>query len=520
MDALYFTLFGLVSVVIGFGLGWLFVRRLMRSKLRNVEREVRSIREDAVKEAESDKKEKLIEVKEEWYRQKEEFEEQTKNVRLRLQNEQDQIRAKDKHIEQKADLIDKKEQEVLRFEKKIKDLESDLSTKHQKLELLIEEHNLKLEHVANLTPAEAKEILMNNMVERAQQEAAQTIRDIKEQAEISAKDQARKIVLSAIERTAVDHYSESTVSIVRLPGDEMKGRIIGRDGRNIRSFESATGVDVLIDDTPCVIVISSFDSIRREIARLSLEKLVMDGRIHPGRIEDVVEKSRSDFEENIVGIGEEALFETSVHGVHPDIIRAIGRMKFKTSVGQNLLNHSIEVAHLAGIMAAELGLDVNLAKRAGLLHDIGYVVEKNLDTPHTIAGVEFARRYNEGPVVQNAIQSHHESVPPEHPICVLVATANQLSLSRPGARRKTLETYINKLSRLEEIIDAFDGVSKSYVIQAGREVRIMVNHELVSDADCNQLADEVVRRVEQEIQYPGQIKINLIREVRAIGMAK
>jgi ribonuclease Y len=367
---------------------------------------------------------------------------------------------------------------------------------------------------------DAKKMLMENMVQEAKQEAAQTIKEFRDQAKAEAKKEAQRVVVQAIQRTAGDHSVETTVSVLNIANDEMKGRIIGREGRNIRAFEAATGIDVIVDDTPEAVILSGFDPFRREVARVALERLLADGRIHPARIEEVVEKVKKELEEEVIKIGENACLEVGIHNVHPEIIKLLGRMKYRSSYGQNVLQHSIEVAYLCGIMAAELGLDPHLAKRAGLFHDIGKTVERNVEGPHALLGYEVAKKFREHPVVANAIGAHHEDIEMETPIAALVQAADAISGARPGARRESLEGYVKRLEKLENLAKSFEGVAKTYAIQAGREVRVVVEHDRVDDAMADQLSHDIAAKIQQEMEYPGQIKITVIREVRAVAFAK
>ncbi|HEY7750949.1 MAG TPA: ribonuclease Y, partial [Ignavibacteriaceae bacterium] len=382
------------------------------------------------------------------------------------------------------------------------------------------EQNEKLERISGLTSEEAKKMLVDNLVNQAKTESVQLIKEIVDKAKLDAKKEAQKIIVQSIQRTAADHSIETTVSVVQIQNDEMKGRIIGKEGRNIRSFESCTGVDVIVDDTPEAVILSSFDQFRREVARVSLERLISDGRIHPARIEEVVEKVRIELEEEMIREGENAVLQLGLHNVHPELVKHIGKMKYRSSFGQNLLQHSIEVAYLTGIMAAELGLEANLAKRAGLLHDVGKTVDKSVEGPHALVGYDLTKRYKEHPIVVNAVGSHHEDIEMEHPIAALVQSADAISGARPGARREPLESYVKRLENLEILAKSFEGVAKTYAIQAGREVRVVVEHDKVDDLLAEKLAKDISSKIESEMEYPGQIKVTVIREVRKIGFAK
>jgi len=395
-----------------------------------------------------------------------------------------------------------------------------ISEKNHHLDEILHRQNEKLEKIAGMSTEEAKKLLISNLENEARTAAAKQIKEIKDEAERNASKISRKIITLAIERCAADHVVESTVSVVDLPNDEMKGRIIGREGRNIRAFENATGIDVIIDDTPEAVILSGFDPIRREVARLSLEKLVKDGRIHPGRIEELVEKTRKELNEEIMEIGESTILDLNIHGVHTEIVRLLGRLRYRTSYGQNVLQHSKEVAFVASLLASELGIDPVVAKRAGLLHDIGKAADHEMEGPHAEIGAEFARRYGENDIIINAIAAHHEDVEAESLIAHVISAADAISGARPGARRETLENYIRRLEKLEKIADAFDGVEKSYAIQAGREIRILVSHKRIDDAQAAQLAGDISRKIEDDMEYPGQIKVVVIRETRAVEYAR
>lgn len=409
--------------------------------------------------------------------------------------------------------LDEREQHVQR-------LQRELEAQKAKLGQMVEEHIRKLEQVSGMTQREAREVLLEQFAEEAKLESASLVKEIRDEAKLKANREARKIILTAIQRTAASHAIENTVSVVNIQSDEMKGRIIGREGRNIRAFEAATGIEVIVDDTPEAVILSGFDPVRREVARLSLIKLVQDGRIHPARIEEIVEKVREEIEEEIVETGERTVIDLNLHGLHPELIRLIGRMRYRTSYGQNLLAHSIETARIASLIASELDLDAARARRAGLLHDIGKVVEEDIESPHAIVGMELCRKYKEHPEVCNAVGAHHDEIEMKTLIAPIVQAADAISGARPGARREALEAYIKRLEKLEELASSFDGVERVYAIQAGREIRVLVNHDLISDAQAEQLAVDISRKIQGEMQYPGQIKVTVIREVRSVSYAK
>jgi ribonuclease Y len=486
----------------------------------NSEERAKRIIQEAEKDSNALKREKLLEVKDEWYKKKQEFDTESNSKRNKLQAYEKQLNTREENIDRKVELLGKKERTLQAVEKDLDIRVKSVSEKQAELSRLVEEENIKLERASGISREEAKRQLMENMVNDAKQEAGQTIKAVRDQAKDEAKKEAKRIIVQAIQRTAADHSVETTVSVLNIANEEMKGRIIGREGRNIRAFEAATGVDVIVDDTPEAVILSGFDAFRREVARVALERLIADGRIHPGRIEETVEKVRKELEEELLHAGENVLLELGIHGVHSEIVRLIGKMKYRSSYGQNVLQHSLEVAYLSGIMAAELGLDANLAKRAGLLHDIGKAVDRNVEGPHALLGYEIAKEYNEHPIVVNAIGSHHEDIAMETPIAVLVQAADAISGARPGARRESLEGYVKRLEKLENLAKSFDGVAKTYAIQAGREVRVVVEHDKIDDTMAEQLAHDIAARIQQEMEYPGQIKVTVIREVRAISYAK
>lgn len=510
----------LASILITFLFSWYLSSRIGKQKIKGAEVQAEKVIREAEKEAASTKKEKLLEVKDEWYNLKNKFEQETKDKRKDIERQEKILANREISIDRKADLLNKTEQELKQREREVQQNSKDIEQKNSELKDLIEQETEQLERIAGLTSAEAKKMLTDNLIDKAKQDAAMMIKEIRENAKLTANREAREIIVSSIERSASDHSVENSVSVVQLPGDDMKGRIIGREGRNIRAFETATGVEIIVDDTPEAVVLSAFDPIRREIAKMSLEVLVSDGRIHPARIEDVVEKAKKDMDEIIIQAGEQACLDANVPSPHPEMIKLLGRMKFRTSYGQNVLAHSVEVSRLCGLMASSLGIDAGTARRAGLLHDIGKAIDKDVDGTHTEIGVELAKRYNEGPVVVNSIASHHEDVEAISPIAVLVKAADAISGSRPGARRDTLEGYIKRLEKLEKVAESFAGVSKTYAIQAGREIRVIVEPEKVDDIKATQLAEDISAKIQSELEYPGQIKVTVIREYRAVDYAK
>ena len=507
-------------VVVFFYLGWLFNSKIGKKSLVSAEARANQIIIDSEKEAKNLKREKLLEVKDEWYKKKVEFDAEVNQKRQKLTNIEKQLSNREENTEKKLELVLQKERENKRIEKDLLELKTNLEKKSNELSRIEQEQNERLEKISGLTSEEAKNILIENMVNQAKIDSTQRIKEILEKTKADAKKEAQKVIVQAIQRTAADHSIETTVSVVQIQNDEMKGRIIGKEGRNIRAFESCTGVDVIVDDTPEAVILSSFDQFRREVARVSLEKLIADGRIHPARIEEVVEKTRQELEEEMVREGENTVLQLGLHNMHSELIKHIGRMKYRSSFGQNLLNHSIEVAYLTGIMAAELGMEINLAKRAGLLHDIGKTMDKSIEGPHALLGYDLTKRFKENPIVVNAVGSHHEDIEMEHPIAALVQSADAISGARPGARREPLESYVRRLENLETLAKSFEGVAKTYAIQAGREVRVVVEHEKIDDLVADKLAMDIAAKIEAEMDYPGQIKVTVIREVRKISYAK
>ena len=482
-------------------------------RIGTAEEQARSIIDDAIKTSEARKKESLLEVKEENLRLKNERDREYKERRSELQKYEKRVLTKEESVDRKADALERRESDIA-----VK--EADLKAREHEIEELRGKCVQELERISGLTSEQAKEFLLKSVEDEIRLDTARLYKEYEERAKDEASRKAQEYVVSAIQKCAVDHVAESTISVVELPGDEMKGRIIGREGRNIRALEQATGVDLIIDDTPEAVVLSSFDPIRREVARITLEKLIVDGRIHPARIEETVEKARKEIENRIREEGEAAMLEVGVHGVHPELVKLLGRMVFRTSYGQNALKHSIEVSQLSGLLAAEIGLDVRMAKRAGLLHDIGKSIDHEVEGSHIQIGSDLCRKYKEPAIVINAVESHHGDVEPQSLIACVVQAADAISAARPGARRETLETYTNRLKELEDISNSFKGVDKSFAIQAGREVRVMVVPELVSDADMILLARDISKKIEDELQYPGQIKVNVIRESRVTDYAK
>ena len=517
-----------VLVLLASAASFVFGRRTGRTQEIAAQRISKSTAEETAKrivgeaerESESMRKSAVLSGKEELIKLREAWEVEARHRREEVEREERRVDDREMQVDKKVDFLDQRDRELGRRASDLGRKEKSVAEREQELEKLIAEERRRLESLAGMSASEAKQELIVRLEREAEADAANRLREIRDSAKRNAEREAKKIVALAVQRIASEHTSEISVSSVALPNDEMKGRIIGREGRNIRAFELATGVDVVIDDTPDTVVVSCFDPIRREVARLSLEKLVTDGRIHPGRIEEVVAKSRKEVEVQIVELGEQAAYETGIHGLHPEVIKLIGRMKWRTSYGQNILDHSKEVAHLAGIMAAELGLDVTMAKRGALLHDIGKVLTHEHEGTHVQLGVEVATKYGEHPLVVNAIAAHHDDVPHESEISVLVQAADAISGSRPGARREAFETYVKRLEGLEKIATSYRGVEKVFAIQAGRELRVMVTPDGVDDARMSALADEIARRIEAELQYPGQIKVVIIRETRATDVAR
>lgn len=490
-----------------------YQKKTSAATIGNAQDKAREIIDEALKTAETKKRESLLEVKEESIRTKNELDKEIKERRAEAQRYERRVQQKEENIDKKADALEKREAGLTAREESLNKMKEEVSK-------LNEQRLQELERISGLTSEQAKDYLLKIVEEEVKHETAVMIKEMESRAKEEADKKAKEYVVSAIQRCAADHVSETTISVVQLPNDEMKGRIIGREGRNIRTLETMTGVDLIIDDTPEAVILSGFDPIRREVARIALEKLIVDGRIHPARIEETVEKAQREVELMMKEEGEAATLEVGVHGIHPELVKLLGKMKFRTSYGQNVLKHSIEVAQLSGLLAAEMGLDVRLAKRAGLLHDIGKSVDHEMEGSHIQLGVELCRKYKENSVVINAVESHHGDVEAASLIACIVQAADTISAARPGARRETLETYTSRLTQLEEITNNFKGVDKSFAIQAGREVRVMVVPEQVSDADMVLLARDISKKIEAEMEYPGQIKVNVIRESRVIEYAK
>ena len=520
IDLIVVVILVAVAGGIGYFVGNLLRKRYSDSLTARAEELAEKTIEDARRQAETIAKEATLQAKDVVYQAKAEFEQESKEMRSDLLALEKRLQQKDEHLENKATLFDQRDAELVKKEQAVASREQTLSAKEQDLEALQEQARQKLEEVSGMTATEAKQQLMDAMIEEAKFDAAKRIRTIEEEARETADKKSKEILALAIQRYAGEYVAERTVSVVALPSDEMKGRIIGREGRNIRALEAATGIDLIIDDTPEAVILSGFNPVRREVAKLSLEKLIADGRIHPGRIEEVVAKATEEVEQTIKEAGEQAAFDLGVHGIHPEILKLIGRLKYRTSYSQNVYQHSLEVGFICGIMAAELGINVKQAKRAGLLHDLGKAVDHEVEGSHAVIGAEIARKYGESPKIIHAIMAHHEDEKPASVLAVLVQAADALSGARPGARREMMETYVKRLEDLERIATSFGGVTNSFAIQAGREIRVMVSSDEVSDERTLILAKDIAKKIEAEMTYPGQIKVHVIRETRAVDYAR
>ena len=513
MKYIIFAVILLVAIVATWFIAIAYRKKIAEAKIGSAEDKAREIIDEALKNAEAKKRETLLEAKEEAMKTKNELEKEVKDRRSELQRMEKRVLSREENLDRKSEAIEKKEAAIAKRESELDVLKSEVAELEAK-------RTQELERISGLTSEQAKEYLLKTVEDDIKHETAVMIKEFETRAKEEANKKARDYVVTAIQKCAADHVSETTISLVQLPNDEMKGRIIGREGRNIRTLETLTGVDLIIDDTPEAVLLSSFDPVRREVARIALEKLILDGRIHPARIEEMVEKAQKEVETMMREEGEAAALEVGVHGIHPELIRLLGKMKFRTSYGQNALKHSIEVAQLSGLLAGEIGVDVRLAKRAGLLHDIGKSVDHEMEGSHVTIGVDLCRKYKETAVVINAVESHHGDVEPQSLIACIVQAADTISAARPGARRETLETYTTRLNKLEEIANGFKGVDKTFAIQAGREIRVMVVPEQVSDSDMVLLARDISKQIEAELEYPGQIKVSLIRESRITDYAK
>ncbi len=500
--------------------GWVLRHKSDQKKIDSASRTAERILQEAEKQAETLKKEKLLEAKDHQLELKSRFDAEAERRRKAIESQERKISDREATLKHRGEDLERASRDMQSERDRIRNKDLELTKKSELVENQLREATQQLERLARMSSEEALEQLKRNLIDRAKQEAGEQVQEIREQARLSANRDAKEIIIQAIQRSAVEHGVETTVSVLTLPNEEIKGRIIGREGRNIRAFENATGVEIIVDDTPESVVLSGFDPLRREIARISLERLVADGRIHPGRIEEVVKKVEKEMDEQLIQIGEQACLEIGIHGLHPELIKLLGKLRYRTSYGQNVLQHSIEVAYLSGLMAAELELDAKMAKRAGLLHDIGKAIDRYTEGTHTTIGLEIVKKYRENALIQNAVAAHHEDVESSSPLSVLVQAADAISGSRPGARRETLEGYVKRLQRLEEVATSFSGVSRSFAIQAGREIRVMVESEKINDGAALELAHEIAEKIQKELEYPGQIRVTVIREFRAVDYAK
>jgi ribonuclease Y len=510
---------GILCFVVGFGIAFWIKGRSLSHKVKSAEEEATRILEESKRTSETLIKEANLEIKDKLFKMKSEFDTETKETRAELKKREKRLIQKEENIDRKSEQIEKREEDILQLEKQFSEREASIKENEQKYEQLIEEQKQQLEKISGLTAEQAKELLIRAMENEARYEGAKLIKRIENETREEADKKAKKIIATAIQRYAGDYIAERTVSVVQLPNDEMKGRIIGREGRNIRALEAATGIDLIIDDTPEAVILSGFNPVRREVARIALTRLISDGRIHPARIEDIVKKVGQEVDQTIKEAGEQAAFDLGVHGIHPELVKTIGRLKFRTSYAQNVLQHSVEVGFLSGIMAAELGLNQKLARRMGLLHDIGKAIDHEVEGPHAIIGSKLAKKFNESPKVVHAIAAHHEDVPPSSVYALLVQAADSLSGARPGARKELLENYIKRLEELEGIANSFKGVANTYAIQAGRELRVIVESDKVSDEESVLISRDIAKKIEESLSFPGQIKVTVIRETRAVEYA-
>jgi len=511
---------GGLALLAGILVGYLGGRLVARKRLRSAEEQAKRVVEDAVREAEQEKKRRILEIKDEQLKARAEFERETRESRREIRMLENRIQQREELLDRKVEVLEKKEETVAQKSRALREKEADLSKKEEELKLLQEEASKQLQRLSGLSRHEARELLLARIREEVQSDAAALVRRVEAEAREKADKEAKNIIALAVQRCASDYVGEATVTTVALPNDEMKGRIIGREGRNIRCLEAATGIDVIIDDTPEAVVLSGFDPVRKEVAKISLERLMLDGRIHPARIEEIVEKVKKEVDAAVREAGEQAAFDVGIHNLHPELIKLLGKLKFRTSYGQNVLQHSIEVSRLMGMMAGELGADVHVAKRAGLLHDIGKAASHEVEGAHAQIGADFAKRYREHPTVVNAIAAHHMEEEAKSTIAVLAQAADSLSAARPGARSETLEIYMKRLEKLEEIAHSYPGIEKAYAIQAGREVRVVVQPDKVSDDQVVFISRELAKRIESELDYPGQVKVTVIRETRAVEFAR